>query len=172
MIPICHYVYYILSTQIGLVSYPHFIQPGDKIGNCSAPHTLRSVDWLVDSCGSRGLSFLTQPVCAGLGLVSQARLFCSTAPIAFSISSTVTVSDSRTESNWGCRMEKQWVVTYMLPVEAFVTGIKIYDRQRNVLDRLINCAFTDSPFHIPRVPRIGCTAQSCFSCNQAECFHV
>ena len=25
----------------------------------------------------------------------------------------------------------------MLPVEAFVTGIKIYDRQRNVLDHLI-----------------------------------
>ena len=34
-------------------------------------------------------------------------------------------------------MEKQGVVTYMLPVEAFVTGIKIYDWQRNVLDHLI-----------------------------------
>ena len=36
-----------------------------------------------------------------------------------------------------------------------------------------NCTITDGPFHIPRVPRIGCTAQSCFSCNQtkAECFH-
>ena len=39
--------------------------------------------------------------------------------------------------NWGCGTEKQGVVTYMLPVEAFVTGIKIYDRQRNVLDCLI-----------------------------------
>ena len=28
-----------------------------------------------------------------------------------------------------------------------------------------NCTITDGPFHIPRVPRIGCTAQSCLSCN-------
>ena len=31
----------------------------------------------------------------------------------------------------------QGVVTYMSPVEGFVTGIKIFDRQKNVLDRLI-----------------------------------
>ena len=82
MISICHYVYYILSTQIRLISYPHFIQPGDMIGNCSASHTLRSVDWLLDSCGSRGLSFLTQPVCAcywfGSSLTSQTLSFHST----------------------------------------------------------------------------------------------
>ena len=36
-----------------------------------------------------------------------------------------------------------------------------------------NCTITDGPFHIPRVPRIGCTAQSCLSCREAkaECFH-
>ena len=36
-----------------------------------------------------------------------------------------------------------------------------------------NCTITNGPFHIPRVPRIGCTDQSCLSCNQAkaECFH-
>ena len=34
-------------------------------------------------------------------------------------------------------MEKQWVVTYMFPVEVFVTGIKIYDQQKYVLDHLI-----------------------------------
>ena len=31
-----------------------------------------------------------------------------------------------------------------------------------------NCTITDGPFHIPRVPRIGCTAQSCLSYNQAK----
>ena len=36
-----------------------------------------------------------------------------------------------------------------------------------------NCTITDGPFHIARMPRIGCTAQSCLSCNQAkaECLH-
>ena len=63
---------------IGSISCPHFIQHG---GNCSASHTLRSVDWLVDSCGSCGLSFLTQPVCAGLhgsSLIGQTLSFHST----------------------------------------------------------------------------------------------
>ena len=77
-LPLC----VLLSTQIGLVSHPYFIQPGDKMGNYSASHTLRSVDWLVDSCGSRGLSFLTQPVCAcywfGSSLTSQTLSFHST----------------------------------------------------------------------------------------------
>ena len=37
-----------------------------------------------------------------------------------------------------------------------------------------NCTITNDAFSdIPRVPRIGCTAQSCLSCNQvkAECLH-
>ena len=38
-----------------------------------------------------------------------------------------------------------------------------------------NCTITSDavPPNIPRVPRIGCTAQSCLSCDQvkAECFH-
>ena len=43
---------------------------------CSASHTWRSVDWLVDNCGSRGsIDFLTKPVCAccwfGSSLPSQ-----------------------------------------------------------------------------------------------------
>ena len=36
-------------------------------------------------------------------------------------------------------MALQGVVTYMLPVEAFVTGIEVFDLQKSVLDRLIIC---------------------------------
>ena len=58
MISICHYLYYILSTQIiGLISCPHSIQPGNKIGNCALPLTHEGVS---TTCGFQVYSLVLQ----------------------------------------------------------------------------------------------------------------
>ena len=57
MASICHYVYYILSTQIGLISCPHSIQPGNKIGNCALPLTHEGVS---TTCGFQVYSLVLQ----------------------------------------------------------------------------------------------------------------
>ena len=48
-------------------------------------------------------------------------------------------------------MASQGVVTYMLPVEAFVTGIKVFDLQKSVLDRLIICFWSSQLLDFWRV---------------------
>ena len=57
MISICHYLYYILSTQIGLISCPHSIQPGNKIGNCALPLKHEGVS---TTCGFQVYSLVLQ----------------------------------------------------------------------------------------------------------------
>ena len=44
----------------------------------------------------------------------------------------------------------------------------------NVLETVDNCTLGDEiPPEVPRVPRVGCTAQSCLRCDtaNADCFH-